>query len=363
MNKIVTFGEIMARVEAENFYTLRQTLPGRVMITFAGAEANVAASLSIMGKKTKFITALPDNTLSKSCISFLKGLDIECEILYKDYGRFGLYFLETGANQRASNVIYDREYSTISLTNPNCYNFYDSFKDCSWLHISGITPALSKECALTTIEAIKIAKELGLTVSFDLNYRGKLWNWDNKMSKKELARNTIKKIMPFVDIVIGNEEDATDTLNIKIDDNDINSGSLNIKAYEKVAKEIKHQYKNVKKVAFTLRESLSASHNNWGAILYDCEMEKAFFAPNKEGEYASYKIKNIVDRVGGGDSFSAGLIYALSSENELKENKNAISFAVAASCLCHSLHGDINYSSKEDVLKLMNGNESGRVNR
>ncbi len=360
--KIATFGEIMGRFEAEDNKRFTQVMPGNMALTFAGAEANVAASLSILGRDAKYMTALPDNIISKSCVKFLKSLDVECDIQYKDKGRFGLYFLESGANQRPSNVIYDRSWSTISMTDADEYDFDESLKGCDWLHLSGITPSLSRECANSTIAIVKAAKKQNMTVSFDLNYRGKLWNWDEKLQKKDLARDTMKKIMPYVDVVIGNEEDASDVLGIKEKNNDVTSGKLNISSYENVAKEVKRQYPNVSNVAFTLRESLSASHNNWGAILYDCKMDKAFFAPEENGEYTPYQIKNIIDRVGGGDSFSAGLVYALTDE-KLNNPQDAVEFAVAASCLCHSIHGDINYSTLDEVLKLKNGNGSGRVNR
>lgn len=360
--KIATFGEIMGRFEAQDNKRFDQVMPGNMELTFAGAEANVAASLSILGREAKYITALPKNVISKSCVRFLKSLDVECDIEYKDKGRFGFYFLESGANQRASNVIYDRSWSTISMTDADEYDFAKSLKGCDWLHLSGITPSLSRESANSTIAIVKAAKKQNMNVSFDLNYRGKLWNWDEKLQKRDLARDTMKKIMPYIDIVIGNEEDASDLLDIREENNDVTSGSLNIASYTNVAKEVKRQYPNVSKVAFTLRESLSASHNNWGAILYDCAIDKAFFAPVEDGNYTPYQIKNIIDRVGGGDSFSAGLVYAL-TDDKLNDPQNAVEFAVAASCLCHSIHGDINYSTLDEVLKLKNGNGSGRVNR
>jgi 2-dehydro-3-deoxygluconokinase len=360
--KVATFGEIMGRFEAEDNKRFTQVMPGNMALTFAGAEANVAASLSILGRESKYITALPNNVISTSCIKFLKSLDIECDIKLRDEGRFGLYFLETGANQRPSNVIYDRSWSTFSMTDYKEYDFAKALKGCNWLHLSGITPSLSKECADATLEIVKEAKKQNISVSFDLNYRGKLWNWGKDLKKKDLARDTMKKIMPFIDVVIGNEEDASDVLDIREENNDVTSGSLNISSYINVAKEVKRQYKNVSKVAFTLRESVSASFNKWGAILYDCNEEKAYFAPEDSGNYTPYEIKNIIDRVGGGDSFSAGLVFAL-TDDKLNNPQSAISFAVAASCLCHSIHGDINYSSLDEVMKLMNGNGSGRVIR
>lgn len=200
--KIATFGEIMGRFEAENNKRFNQVMPGNMALTFAGAEANVAASLSYLGREAKYITTLPDNVISKSCISFLKSLDVECDINLSDKGRFGLYFLESGANQRPSNVVYDRSWSSFSMADAQSYDFNKALEGCSWLHVSGITPSLSKECAQATIAVVKAAKMNDMMVSFDLNYRGKLWNWGEKLSKKDLARDTMKSIMPYIDVVI-----------------------------------------------------------------------------------------------------------------------------------------------------------------
>lgn len=360
---IVTFGEIMGRIEAEHNNTFLQALPGSVKITYAGAEANVAASLAMFGRETQFVTVLPDNPITRACVFYLRGLGIGINhVKFTNQGRFGLYFLETGANQRPSNVVYDRDYSSISIAPASLYDWDTIFKDALWYHISGITPALSRDAAKAAIESVKKAKEYGVRVSCDLNYRKKLWLWDNSCSKKELAQKTMGELLPYVDVIIGNEEDASDVLAIHPENVDVNSGHLNIDKYVDVAKEIERKFPSVSYIAFTLRESISATYNRWGAMLYDVSTGKAYFSPKQNDEYMPYEIKSIIDRVGGGDSFSAGLIYALTG-SEFNDPEKAVAFAASASCLCHSIHGDINYSMKEDVIRLMQGNASGRVIR
>ena len=359
---VVTFGEVMGRFCPAGFLRFNQVMPGNLELTFGGAEANVAASISILGGNAKYITALPDNDITGAFLSQFRGLGVDVsQIIIRKKGRFGLYFVETGANQRPSNVIYDRTGSTVSLTGPEHYDWPAIFKDTAWLHISGITPAISEPAAAATLAAAQAAKTADLTVSCDLNFRKKLWTWDNSLSPHELAQKTMREILPFTDIVIGNEEDAHDVLGITAGGSDIEAGKLDIQKYPDVAMKIAGQFPNVSKIAITLRESISASHNNWGAMLYDVKTGQPYFAPAVNGEYMPYEIKNIVDRVGGGDSFSAGLIFALNSG--LYKNRDAVAFAVAASCLAQSIQGDINYSTKAEVERLMNGAGTGRVIR
>lgn len=273
-----------------------------------------------------------------------------------------MLFLETGANQRPSNVIYDRDGSSISLTGADTYPWQEIFAQANWFHVSGITPAVSRMAAEAALESVKQAKAGNLTVSCDLNFRKKLWRWDSSCQRRELAQKTMKQILPYVDVLIGNEEDAGDMLSIKAGDTDVESGKLNIDRYPEVAQKIVSQFDNISKVAITLRESVSANHNNWGAMLYDSAKKQAFFAPGQEGSYEPYQIKNIVDRVGAGDSFAAGLIFALTTP-ELSAPETAVSFATAASCLAHSIAGDYNFSSRSEVESLMQGSASGRVVR
>lgn len=363
MKTIITFGEIMGRICPENFQRFRQSMPGRLDMTFAGAEANVAASVAMLGGTVKFITALPDNEMTEACLSVLKGINIDVSGIKKvEYGRFGLYFVERGANQRPSRVMYDRDYSSVSMTPGDAYDWDKLFSDAGWLHTTGITPSLSEVSASATKAAVQKAKANGLTVSCDLNFRKKLWQWEPGTSSGELAQKTMREVIPYIDVVIANEEDAHDVLGISAENADIEGGQLDVEKYTDVAKEIIKQFPNVKQVAITLRESLSATHNNWGAMMYDAAADQAHFAPVKDGAYTPYEIKSIVDRVGGGDSFGAGLVFALNTP-ELSAPEDAIRFAVAASCLCHSINGDFNYSSRSEVEALMGGSGSGRVVR
>ncbi|GMO41989.1 MAG: sugar kinase [Treponemataceae bacterium] len=362
--KVVTFGEIMIRVSAPDCLKFRQSLPGTADLTFAGAEANVAASLSMFGCPARFVTALPTHSIADACIGTLRNLNVDTSaILRRDTGRLGIYFVEKGANQRPSTVIYDREGASVARVEPSEYPWDSIFDGAKWFHVSGITPALSELSAATTRAAVRKAREKGLTVSCDLNFRKKLWNWDSSLSPRDLARKVMAQILPNVDILIGNEEDAEDMLGIKAGDTDVNSGKLDIDRYPQVAREIVRTYPQIRKVATTLRESVSATHNNWGAMLYDAKNDSCCFAPCADGRYAPYEIRDIVDRVGGGDAFAAGLIYGFLDESLQKSNQDALSFAAAASCLAHSIYGDFNYSAKEEILALMKGDSSGRVKR
>jgi 2-dehydro-3-deoxygluconokinase len=360
----LAFGEIMMRVAPEGHLRFRQCLPGKVDITFAGGEANVCASLAMLGGKVRYLTAIPDTPITQALIGTLRGLGIDtsCLLLRKE-GRLGIYFLETGANQRSSNVIYDRAGSAISLAAPEEYDFQGALADVTWVHLTGITPSLSENAFLSTLELAKRAKASGATVSCDLNFRKKLWNWRPPASSKQLARECMSQILPFVDLAIANEEDAADVLGIEAEGSSVEEGKIDAAGYEQVAREIVGQFPNVSRVGITLRESISADHNNWGGMLFDVAQDRAYLAPIGEaGEYAPYEIRDIVDRVGGGDSFAAGLIHALTSE-EYASPDMAIRFAVAASCLKHSIKGDFSYVTLEEVKALVGGAASGRVRR
>lgn len=352
----------MGRMAAPENLRLRQT--HQFDITYAGAEASVAASICNFGGKARYVTALPKHALAEATMDAVRAVGIDTQyVLRTNEGRLGMYFLETGANQRPSNVIYDRADSAIAITEASCYDWDSIFKGARWLHLSGITPALSKTAAEATLVAAMKAKESGCCVSIDLNFRGKLWKWDESKSSRALAQETMRTILPFVDVVIANEEDCHDVLGIQAGDTDVHSGALDVGRYPDVASQVVTQFPNLSKVAITLRESLSASHNNWGAMLYDAKTKQASFAPlDGDGNYQSYEIKNIVDRVGGGDSFAGGLIFALTTP-ELSEPQTAVKYAVAASCLKHSIKGDFNYSTRGEVEALMGGSASGRVVR
>ncbi len=353
----------MGRICPPGFKRFRQALPGDLNLTFAGAEANVAASLSLFGAETRFVTALPVNDITEACKGSLESVGVDTQfIVNSNSGRLGLYFVESGANQRPSRVIYDRDYSAVSMTAAEAYDWDGILDGAQWFHTTGITPSLSEQSAETTVEAVKRAKAAGLQVSCDLNFRNKLWKWKPSLSAKELAQETMRNILPYVDVVIGNEEDAADVLGIHAENTDVHGGKIDAAKYTDVARKIAEQFPNVSKVAITLRESISASHNNWGAMLYVKSEDKAYFAPLDGEEYVPYEIRNIVDRVGGGDSFGAGLIFALNTP-EHSDAPNAISYAVAASCLAHSIYGDFNYSSRSEVEALLSNGGSGRVVR
>lgn len=362
MKAIVTFGEIMGRFASPGNLRLRQTRDFEV--TYAGAEASVAASICNFGGNARYVTALPKHALAEATMDAVRAVGIDTSYVVRtDEGRLGLYFLETGANQRPSNVIYDRADSAISITPAEKYDWDAIFEGAQWLHLSGITPALSQIAAEATLVAAQKAKAAGVSVSIDLNFRGKLWKWDQSKAARELAQETMRTILPYIDLVIANEEDCHDVLGIRAGETDVHSGKLDTSRYPDVARQLVQQFPNVSKVAITLRESLSASHNNWGAMLYDAAQDQAFFAPlDDAGNYCSYKIKNIVDRVGGGDSFAGGLIFSMTT-SELSDSQTAVKFAVAASCLKHSIKGDFNYSTRSEVEALMGGSGAGRVVR
>lgn len=361
---IVTFGEVMGRLAPRGELRFTQVLPGSIEFTYGGGEANVAVSLALLGARAAFVTALPKNPIADACVMTLRGLGVDTTgIVRSREGRLGLYYLENGANQRASNVVYDRDFSSVMLTPASAYDWTAIFTGAGWFHVTGITPALSANTAEATLLAAKAAKSAGLTVSCDLNFRKKLWNWRPGTAARELAEETMRGVLPFVDVVIANEEDAEKVLSIKAAGTDVESGALNVEAYRDVAAQVVTQFPNVSKVAITLRESISATHNNWGGMLYDAATKLAHFAPlNADGAYAPYEIRDIVDRVGGGDSFGAGLIFALTTAG-LDDPASAIRFAVAASCLKHSILGDFNYTTRSEVEALMGGSASGRVNR
>jgi len=360
----LAFGEIMMRVAPEGRLRFRQAMPGRVDVTFAGGEANVCASLALFGAKVRYLTALPRHAIAESLAGVLRGLGIDTgPILWREAGRLGIYFLETGANQRSSVVLYDRDYSAMALAAPDEYDFGAALDGVTWVHVTGITPALSENAYLSTLRLVTLAKEHGATVSCDLNFRKKLWRWKPGASPNQLASGCMSTILMHVDLLIGNEEDAADVLGIRAEGTSVEEGKINPAAYEAVARSILKRFPVVQRVGITLRESLSADHNNWGGMLFDRQTDRAFFAPlDASGQYQPYEIRDIVDRVGAGDAFAAGLLYALTSE-AYRDPAMAIRFAAAASCLKHSIQGDFNYVSRDEVAALVAGQASGRVKR
>ncbi len=359
---VVAFGEIMCRLAAPANLRLRQTR--ELDVTYAGAEASVAASICNFGGSARYVTALPKHALAEAAMDTIRAVGVDTRyILRTDEGRLGLYFLETGANQRPSNVIYDRADSAVAITSADRYDWGAIFDGSQWLHLSGITPALSKNAAEATLVAAKKAKAAGIQVSIDLNFRGKLWKWSKPKTSRQLAQETMRTILPFVDVVIANEEDCHDVLGIQAGESNVHAGELDTARYPEVARQVVEQFPNVRNVAITLRESISATHNNWAAMLLNAEQNQPFFAPRAaNGNYHPYQIKNIVDRVGGGDAFAGGLIFAFTTP-VLSEPQTALEYAVAASCLKHSIKGDFNFSTRQEVEALMSGSASGRVVR
>ncbi|GHU30495.1 2-dehydro-3-deoxygluconokinase [Spirochaetia bacterium] len=340
MGKIVTFGEIMLRLAPEGYYRLVQA--DRLVTTYGGGEANVAISLANFGLDAAFVSKVPNNEIGQSAINSLRRFGVDTSFITRGGNRLGIYFLEKGASQRASKVVYDRAGSSIATAEPADFNWKNILSGASWFHFTGITPALSKVMADIVQEACTVAKELNIPVSCDLNYRKNLWS-------RVKAREVMTGLMPFVDICIANEEDAADVFGIKAPDSDINTGIISHEGYKSVAKALADTF-GFKKVAITLRESISANDNNWSALLYD---GINFYFSKK---YAVH----IIDRVGGGDSFGAGLIYATVQGLSASET---LEFAVAASCLKHSIEGDFNMVSVAEVTNLAKGDASGRVQR
>lgn len=361
---IVAFGEVMLRLGPEKFFRLQQSLPGRLEASFGGGEANVCAALALLGENSRYVTALPDNPISAAFAAQMRGIGADVEhIRYSRSGRLGIYFVETGANQRPSNVIYDREHSVLAETEPDQYDYAALLADAKWLHLTGITPALSRKAFLSTLEFARQAAARNIFISCDLNFRKKLWNWDNALSPRQLAGKCMTEIIRYADLLIGNEEDADDVFGIKSPGSQVEKGIIDVLSYKNVARKLSEQSAKVKYSAITFRESISASHNNWGGMLYEVAADAAFYAPlDKAGNYSPYEIHQIVDRVGGGDAFAAGLIYAL-CDRDLSDPQTAIGFAVAAGCLKHSVKYDFNYAARDEVLALLKGNASGRVNR
>ncbi len=362
--KIAAFGEIMLRLCPAGKKRFQQVLPGQLEATFGGGEANVCVSLAALGAEARYLTALPDHPISQALLAQLRGLRVDTDmVLLSPGGRLGIYYAEHGAALRGSNVIYDRGHSLISQCGPEDYCFEAMLVGCSHLHLTGITPALSEKAYRATLGIAEVAANLGLTISCDLNYRKKLWRWHPELKPQQLANKCMAKIVQHADIIMGNEEDAGDVFAIQAAGSSVDEGLLNRAGYQEVAARLAEQFPKAASVAITLRESISADHNNWGGMLYDTRQRKSYFAPlTPEGEYQPYQIHDIVDRFGGGDSFCAGLLYALNTP-ELAEPENAIHFAVAASALKHTIEGDFNFSSREEVMALLKGNRSGRVKR
>ena len=344
MARIVTLGEIMLRLKSPALERFFQS--PSLEATFGGGEANVAVSLANYGMDAAFVTALPNNAIGEACLRDVRSFGVDVSNIKMMDGRMGIYFLETGSNQRPSKVVYDRADSCIAKAPVDTFDWKKIFDGATWFHITGITPAISQSAADLSLAAVKAAKEMGVTVSCDLNYRKNLWKYGKD------AKEVMTELVKYVDTVIANEEDFQKSLGLKAESQgDVEDGALNIENYKAIASLAMQTYPNIKRVAITLRESKSANHNDWSACLYN---GKDFFLSRK------YAITDIVDRVGGGDSFGGGLIYGL---NTYADEKTALEFAVAASCLKHTILGDYNRVSVSEVESLMKGSGTGRVQR
>lgn len=345
--RVITLGEIMLRLKPPSFDRFFQSPTFEA--TFGGGEANVAVSLATFGLDVAFVTALPQNPIADACIRFLRSYGVDTSLILRQGERMGIYFLEEGANQRASKVVYDRAHSAIASVRPEDFDWDRIFDGAGWLHITGITPALSQSAADVSLHAVRAAKERGLTVSCDYNYRNKLWQYGKK------APDVMRELVKHVDVGIANEEDCQRSLGIQVDDAEwekaVESGQLDAQRYQRLAEKVLASFPNLKYQAITLRESYSASHNGWSACLHNGQ---EYFVSRH------YDITDIVDRVGGGDAFTAGLLYGLCTD---MGDEDALNFGVAASCLKHSISGDVNLVTVSEVKQLMAGDASGRVQR
>jgi len=338
--KVVTLGEIMLRLSTPDFKRFVQA--DSFDVTYGGGEANVAAALCNYGLNGTFVTKVPDNAIGQSAINHIRRYGVDTQFIAKGGDRLGIYFLETGASMRASQVIYDRAGASIADVNPKDFDWDKILDGADWFHTTGITPALSDKASVLAETALKAAKAKGITTSIDLNYRKKLWS-------KEKAREVMTKLCQFVDVCIGNEEDADTTLGFKAAHTDITKGELNLDGYKDVFKQMKEKF-GFKFIASSLRESHSASDNGWSALVYD----------GKEFHHTKRYNVRIVDRVGSGDSFASGLIYGLVTGMSMPD---AAEFGVAASALKHTIPGDLNHATLSEVKDLMKGDASGRVQR
>ncbi|WP_119071880.1 sugar kinase [Aggregatilinea lenta] len=342
--KVITFGEIMMRLSPPGHLRFAQT--NTFDVTYGGGEANVAVSLANYGVPVDFVTRLPKNDLGDAAIQSLRGYGVGTGYIARGGGRVGIYFLEHGSMQRGSKVVYDRAGSSIATIEPGTIDWASVFQGADWFHWTGITPAISEGTAAVTAEAIRAAKDAGLTVSCDLNYRKKLWGWGRT------ASDVMPELVQYCDVAIGNEEDAEKVFGIQAPETDVTAGKVEADKYRFVCEALHERFPALKTVAITLRGSISASHNTWSAVLWH---EGAFHTGRQ------YDITHIVDRVGGGDSFMGGLIYGLRTYGE--DRQRALEFAIAASCLKHSIFGDVNLVTVDEVEKLMGGDASGRVSR
>lgn len=343
MSQVVTFGEIMLRLATPGFARFQQAMPGDLKATFAGAEASIAASLAYLGADAAFVTALPDHAIADACIADLRSLGVNTRhILRTAEGRLGIYFLEHGANQRGGNVIYDRDSSSVALTPATAYDWNALFQGCEWFVISGITPAISRNAAEVALFAVEEARRRGIQVLCDMNYRTKLWRWEPPLGARELATRTMRSLLRHVDVFVGGISDATAMLGIEF------GGDLTV-----LAQQIMAEFPNLAHAAFTLRDGSTSAAQCFSGALYEAATGILHTAP-------VYTITQVIDRLGAGDAFTAGLLFAFLQKAAAP---SAVAFATAAGCLAHSTEGDYHYSTRAEIEALMAGDGGGRVSR
>lgn len=341
--KVITLGEIMLRLSTPGHERFIQA--DEFDVCYGGGEANTAVSLANYGHRAEFVTAVPDNPIGECAVAALRKYGVGTEHIVKSGERLGIYFLESGSAMRASSIVYDRAHSSISTARPEEFDFEDIFRDADWFHITGITPALSDSAAELTEAALKAAKAAGVTVSVDLNYRKKLWT-------PQKARTVMTKLMKYVDVCIGNEEDGDKVLGFQIPESDVARGELNLDGYKEIFNKMADEF-GFRYVVSSLRQSYSASHNGWSGCVMDGSTREFYHS-------REYSVTPIVDRIGGGDSFAAGFICGLLDGKDMKES---LEFAAAASALKHTIPGDFNFVTREEVESLAGGDGSGRVQR
>lgn len=362
MKPVVCFGEIMARLQPPGHLRFRQVMPGAIELTFAGAEANAAVTIAALGGAARFVTALPRHELAEACLANLRAARVGVDdVVRADAGRLGLYFVEAGVNQRAGNVLYDREGSAFCRAGPEAYDWPRLLQGASWLHTTGIAAAVSREAAEATVSAVAAARATGVPVSFDINHRRKLWRWDPAVAPEELAPRTLARILPAVDLLIGNPADLAQAAGLaplaaraEADDGPT--------AWTALARAVVAKFPGLRRVAIALRDGVSANHQRSGALLFDVGANRGWLAPGVDGSFRPYEIAHVVDRLGTGDALAGALLFAFETP-ELAAPETAIGFAAAASCLAHSIHGDFNYVTRAEVEALRRGGNGGGVSR
>lgn len=376
MKKVVALGEIMGRFSPQGYCRFGQSMPGSLDILFAGAEASVAMSIAYLGGNASFVTALPDHAIGDACVAAVRAVGVDTRhIIRTAEGRLGLYFLEAGVNQRPGKVIYDREGSSIAITPPEAYDWEAIFRDAHWLVISGITPAISRNGLDVTVAAVDAATQRGVRVLCDFNYRGKLWRWSPPTPPRQLAIESIRRLLPQIDLLVAGADEMLELIgeNQSVYFNQDSSAPEAL--FANAASDLQRRYPRIQQIASTYRRTTSASHHQLGGMLWQAaggtdhgsqvhgsQVHWAPRSPTDRTTNQTYAIEQIVDRIGTGDAFTAGLLFALTTP-ELSEPDRAIAFATAAFCLSHSIAGDFNFTTRQEIEELLSGDSSGRVQR